>query len=56
MNNVSHKNKCNQGAVQMHVDPPPIQLIKSNNDTKSDKDCVKIKLCRYPMSEKLDPS
>ena len=30
----------------MHVEPPPILLIKSKNDTKSGKYCVKIKLRR----------
>ena len=36
----------------MHVDSPLIPLIKSNQDTKSEKDCVEIKLRRYPTSEK----
>ena len=31
-----------------------IPLIKSNNNAKLEKDCVKIKLGRDPMSEKLD--
>ena len=31
---------------------PLIPLIKSNNDDKLDKYCVKIKLRRYPTSEK----
>ena len=38
----------------MHVYPPLIPLIKSKNGEKSDKDCVKIKLRRYPSSQKLD--
>ena len=38
----------------MHVDPPPIKLIKSKNDTILDKYGVKIKLRRDPMTEKLD--
>ena len=28
MKNISHKNKWNEGTVQVHVDPPPIPLIK----------------------------
>ena len=38
----------------MHVEPPQITLINSNNDDKLDKDCVKIKLHGYPTPEKLD--
>ena len=38
----------------MNVETPPIPLIKSNNDEKSDKDCVKIKLRRDTTSEKSD--
>ena len=40
MKNVLYKKIWNRGAVQMHVDPPPITLIKSKNDTKLDKDDV----------------
>ena len=36
------------------MDSPLIQLIKSKNDEKSDKNGVNNKLCRYPMSERLD--
>ena len=32
----------------------PIALIESKNNRKSDKYCVKIKLCRDPTSEKSD--
>ena len=53
------KNICNRkiwftGAVQIHVDPPPVLWIKSKNDTKAEKDSVKNKLCRVPTLEKLD--
>ena len=41
MKNVSHKESWNRGSVQIHVNPLPIPLIKSNNDTKFDNDCVK---------------
>ena len=54
MANVLHKNNINQGTVQVHVVPPPIPIIRSKNDEISDKDCVKIKLCRESMSQKLD--
>ena len=40
------------GTVQVHMDPSPHPLIKSN---KNDKYCVEIKLRRYPTSQKLDP-
>ena len=48
MNNVAHKNKCNVGTLQLHVESPPITLIKSKNDEKLDKGSVKNKLCRNP--------
>ena len=38
----------------MHVDPPPMPLIKSKNDEKPDKYFVNIKLRRYPTPEKSD--
>ena len=47
-------NNCNQGTVQVHIDSPPMTLIKIKNDEKSDKDCVKIKFCRVPTSQKSD--
>ena len=49
---VSHKKKWNAGTVQVHVDTPMIPLIKSNNDNKSDKYFVNIKLCRDTTSVK----
>ena len=51
MKNVLHKNNLNLGIVQVHVEPPPIPLIKSKNDEKSDKYCAEIKLRRDPTSE-----
>ena len=54
MNNFYQKNNWNQVTVQVHVEPPPIPLIKSNNGDKSDKYCVKVKLCRDPTSQILD--
>ena len=41
MKNVPHKKGCHTGAVEIHVELPPITLIKINNDTKADKDFVK---------------
>ena len=52
MNKDLHKKNCNRGTIQVHVNPPLIMLFKINNDTKPDKYCVKIKLCRDPMREK----
>ena len=46
MNNVSHKKTWNTGVTQVHVDPPPIPPIKSKHNDKSDKNFVKLKLCR----------
>ena len=52
MKNVSHKKNWNLGTIQVHVDPPPVPLVKRNTNEKLDKDCVKVKLHRYPTSEK----
>ena len=38
----------------MHVDSPPVQLIKIKNDAKLDNYFVKIKLCGDLTLEKLD--
>ena len=38
----------------MHVDSPPIPLIKIKHDDKSDKDFVQLKFHRYTMSEGVD--
>ena len=40
--------------MQVHVEPPPIPLIKIKHDDKSDKDLVKLKFCRDLTSEKSD--
>ena len=53
MRNVSHKNKWNTGVVQLHMEPPPIPLIKVKHNDKLDKDFLTIKLRRDPTSEKL---
>ena len=37
-----------------HVEPPQIPLIQEKHDGKSDKDFVKLKLCRDAMSSKSD--
>ena len=49
-----HKKGLSRGAVKMYIPPPQILLIKSMNDTKSDKYFVKIKLSRDTTSEKSD--
>ena len=53
--NVLHKKKWNAGTVQVHVEPPPISLIKSKSNDKSDKYFVKIKLRRDTTSAKQVP-
>ena len=54
MKKFSHKKIWHNGAVQIHVDPPPIILIKTKNDAKLKNDGVKKKLFRNPTSEKSD--
>ena len=46
-----HKKLWRTGAVQIHVETPPITLIKSKNDVKLENDCAKIKVRRDPTSE-----
>ena len=50
----SHKKGCNLGMTQVHVEPPPIPLIKSKYDVKPDKDFVKLKFCRDSTSSASD--
>ena len=54
MKKILHKRKWNVGVIQVHVDPPPIHLIKIKHDDKLDRDFVNIKLRRDPTSETLD--
>ena len=54
MKNIFQKKSWHTGAVQIHVYPPPIPLIKSKFDLKTEIDYVKIKLRRNPRSEKLE--
>ena len=42
MKKASHKKVWIQGALKMHMDPPPIPLLKMNNNAKLDKDSVKL--------------
>ena len=51
MKNVLNQKNWNQVAVQMHVEPLLVPLIKSNNDRNLDRDCVKIKLLRVTTAE-----
>ena len=53
MKSVFHNKKWKSGALQLHVDPPPTPLLKSNHDDNSDKDFVNLKFCRDLRSEKL---
>ena len=46
MNNVLYKKTWTSGITQMHVKPPPVPLIKSNHDNKSEKYFSKLKFCR----------
>ena len=43
MKNVLHSNNWSVGVVEQHVEIPPIPLIKSKHDYKSDKDFIKLK-------------
>ena len=52
---VLHQMKWNAGVVQFQVEPPTTPPDKIKQDDKSDKDFFKIKLRRYPTSEKSDP-
>ena len=52
MNNISCKNIKRSVTVQIHVETPPISLIKNNFDLKMDRYHVRIKLRRKPMQEK----
>ena len=54
MRNVSHNKKWNKVTKEVHVYPPPLPLIKSNNDGKLDRYFFKIKLFWDPTSEMLD--
>ena len=54
MQNVCHKKRWNAGLLQLHVDLPPITLVKGKNDDKSENDFVEMKLRRYLTSENLD--
>ena len=54
MRNVSSKKGWMSGTTQPHIKPLTIPLIKENHDGKSDKDFVKLKLCKDPTSSTLD--
>ena len=54
MDHVFHKKSWNLGMTQVHVEPPPIPLIKGKYDGKADKDFVKLKLRRDPTSSTSD--
>ena len=52
--NVSSKKGYMMGVTHLHVEPPPISLIKENHDGKSERDVVKLKLRRDPTSHMSD--
>ena len=54
MKNVSSKKVLTTWMNHPHVDPPPIPLPQETKNDKSDKDFVKLKLCRDPTSSTLD--
>ena len=54
MTNVSHKKSWLSGAVKIPMYPLPIPLIKIKLDMKYEKDYVKIKSFRKPMSDDHD--
>ena len=51
MENVFHKKIWRTDAVQIHVDPLLIPLIKSKNDSKEEIWRVKMIFCRGPKLE-----
>ena len=53
MKNISPKKIWRTGAVQIHVNTPPVPLIKSKNDSKVENDCVENKFCRDILRHKV---
>ena len=54
MKHFLHKKGFHTGAVQIHVEPPPITWMKSKNDRKAEIYSEKIKSCRDLTSDKSD--
>lgn len=54
MKNISHKKCCISRAVEIHLYPPRVPVIKINLDMKSNKYYVKIKFYRNTTSGKSD--
>ena len=54
MNNVWSKKVWITGTALPHVEPPSIPLIQETHNGNSDKDFVKLKLCRDPTLSTLD--
>ena len=48
MKNIYHNKCCLSGAIQIHIDPPPIPLIKCEIDTKSEKNTSKLNCAGMP--------
>ena len=54
MRNFSHKKGWKLGTNPSHLESPSIPLIKGTCNGKSEKDCVKLNLCRYYTSSTSD--
>ena len=54
MNNVSLNKGCIYGTFMKNADNLPIPRIKIKNDAKSEKEYIKIKLCRNNTSNNSD--
>ena len=54
MKNVYNNKSCNSGMIQVHVEPPPIPLIKGSYYGKSEKSFVKLELFRDSTPNTLD--
>ena len=54
MNNVLHRKKWNATVIKQNAEPPPNPIIKIKHNDKSEKDFLKLTLCRDPTSEMSD--
>ena len=55
MKNISHKNNWFPGAIQLHIDPSPMHIIKRDTEMKKvEAYLIKVKLHRNLNSVMLD--
>ena len=54
MNSAFHKKNWLLGDIKVHIETPPIPLIKCNTEKKSESALTKVKLRRNPTSFMLD--